>query len=103
MVDVGVTVIDGVIKSIDIRASGCGISTASASLMTEVVDGRSLEDALSSLELFNSSLLAPVSAGWPEQIALLKPFQRLRESPTRVPCALIGWFALKDALAKGES
>lgn len=98
VVEVGVSLQDGLVSGIDIRASGCAISMASASLMTEVVEGLSVSSALGALDQFNASLLAPVSAVWPEEILVLKPFARLRESPTRVPCALIGWFALKDAL-----
>lgn len=95
-VEVGLDLHDGIISQIRIRASGCGISTASASLMSETVDGKPANEALATVELFNQSLLSKNE--WPDELITLKPFQRLRESPTRIPCALIGWFALKDAL-----
>ena len=99
-VDVGVSVLDGRISQIQIQSSGCGISIASASLMTEMVEGQTINDTLSNLDLFNEALLASREAAWPERISALRPLSRLRESPTRVPCALIGWFALKDALKR---
>ncbi len=95
-VEVGIDLSEGAISQIRIQASGCGISTASASLMSEIVKGKTVGEAFSALDVFNNSLLSKTD--WPDEIALLKPFQRLRESPTRIPCALIGWFALKDAL-----
>ena len=87
------------ISKIQIQSSGCGISIASASLMTEIVDGLSREQALRKLEVFKEALVASADSAWPADVASLAPLARLRESPTRVPCALIGWFALKDALA----
>lgn len=96
-VSVGVELDGDRISHIRIQANGCGISVASASLMAERTEGLSVEDAMKDLAAFNEAL---TSAGpWPERIESLKMLSRLRESPTRVPCALIGWYALKDALS----
>lgn len=98
-VDVGIDIDGDLIAKIKIRANGCGISTASASLMTEFAQGKSRSEILSALHAFNTSLAdSSPSAEWPTEIAALQAFAGLRASPTRVPCALIAWYALKSAL-----
>lgn len=100
-VDVGVEIEGDRIRHIAIRASGCGISTASASLMAEEVKGLKVEECLQRLAAFERALVEPASkegSAWPQEISTLEVFSRLRESPTRVPCALIGWFAFKEAV-----
>lgn len=93
------------IAEVRIQVSGCAIATASASLMTEVIEGLSLADAQQRLRLALDTLsLAPSAETenkkWPDSIALLRPFETLTKNPRKIPCALMGWFALKDALQK---
>ena len=97
-VDVGINMVDGRISDLAIRASGCGISTASASLMTEIAKGKSSVELFETHELINNALTSSSTEPWPASLATLAPLARLRESPTRVPCALIAWFALSSAL-----
>ena len=104
-VAVSLKVVDETIAQIRIQVSGCGIATASASLMTEIVEGISLSEAQLKLRLALDTLSLAPSAEietrkWPDSIAALRPFETLAKNPRKIPCALMGWFALKDALQK---
>ena len=103
LVSVGVELDGTMISKIQIQPTGCGISIASASLMTELIEGKPVAEALTLLRSFNEALLmtndeAKRVSDWPEELKILKPLSQLRENPTKVPCALIGWFAFKDAV-----
>ena len=76
----------------------CGISMASASVMTETITGLTVSEARSLYKQFERMLKAP--AGIPEsgddgQLAVLS---LIREFPSRVNCALLGWKTLDAAL-----
>ena len=83
----------------DVRfdARGCAISVASASMMTEILKGRTLEDAEAAFERFNTQLTAkeaPVLAEDDELSALMG----VRDFPTRIKCATLPWQTLRAAL-----
>jgi nitrogen fixation protein NifU and related proteins len=93
---------DGVVRDVGFEGSGCAISTASASMMTESVKGRSLADAEQLFQRFHD-LLTGETRGEPsadEQAALgkLTVFSGVREYPARVKCATLVWHALHSAL-----
>lgn len=77
---------------------GCSISMASASVMTEAVLGRELSDADDLAECFRLMLHGE---GMKREEDLLDgvAFQGVAKFPVRVKCALLGWMALKDAIA----
>jgi nitrogen fixation protein NifU and related proteins len=76
--------------------SGCAISTASASLMTETLKGKSRAEALKLLEKFHELLTTdtPVS----QELGKLVVFCGVRDYPARVKCATLAWHTLKSAL-----
>lgn len=83
----------------DVRfdARGCAISVASASMMTEILKGRTLDDAEAAFERFNTQLTAkesPVVAEDDELSALMG----VRDFPTRIKCATLPWQTLRAAL-----
>jgi nitrogen fixation NifU-like protein len=78
------------------QARGCMIVRASASLLTELVAGRSSAEASAMADLLG--LL--VGAGpCPEEVGALEPFRGVREFPARMACATLPWEALRRALA----
>ena len=92
------------VEDVRFEGSGCAISTASASLMTEAVKGRTLEETEHLFEGFHELL-----TGDPSQIekasaelGKLAVFAGVREFPVRVKCATLAWHTLKEALAEGE-
>jgi len=87
---------DDVVKDASFVGSGCAISTASASLMTESLKGKSREEALKLLDKFHELLTtdSPVS----HDLGKLVVFCGVRDYPARVKCATLAWHTLKSAL-----
>jgi nitrogen fixation NifU-like protein len=91
-----------VVKDVGFEGSGCAISTASASLMTEAVKGRRLAEVESLFERFHELVTGPPTAE-PDTDALgkLAVFSGVREFPVRVKCATLAWHTLRSAIEGG--
>jgi nitrogen fixation NifU-like protein len=87
------------ITEIRFEGSGCAISKASASLMTEAVKGLTIEEALSVFERFQAMVTSPleVPAG-DRSLGKLEVLGGVREFPVRIKCASLPWHTLKAAL-----
>jgi nitrogen fixation protein NifU and related proteins len=85
-----------VVRDVSFEGSGCAISTASASLMTEALKGKTRAEALKLLEKFHELLTTdtPVS----QDLGKLVVFCGVRDYPARVKCATLAWHTLKSAL-----
>lgn len=88
---------DGVVTDARFEGSGCAISTASASLMTEMLKGKTEADADALFERFHELVAgsAPASAA---ELGKLAVFAGVREFPARVKCATLAWHTLQAAL-----
>jgi nitrogen fixation NifU-like protein len=93
----------GLIRDICFSGSGCAISMASASMMTDRLKGKTEAEAGWILDLF-TRLLSGNSAAAPDSTAMgdLTLFAGLREYPVRAKCALLPWTALRSALSPGH-
>jgi len=99
-----VRVEDGVVKEVRFEGRGCSISTASASMMTEAVRGRTTQEAEALFERFHALITgAPdqAAAGLSPELGKLAAFSGVCEFPVRVKCASLPWHTLKRALAGG--
>jgi len=92
------------VADVRFEGSGCAISTASASLMTEAVKGKTKEEAEALFEGFHDLLTGDPSRleAASESLGKLAVFQGVREFPVRVKCATLSWHTLKAALEGGE-
>lgn len=90
---------DGVIRDASFEGSGCAISTASASLMTESLKGKSEEEALHLLGKFHDLVTGIATA---EDLGKLAVLAGVREFPQRVKCATLAWHTMKAALQNVE-
>jgi nitrogen fixation NifU-like protein len=81
------------------EGSGCAISKASASLMTESVKGKTLEEADALFDRFHALVTAPADAAVSTAgLGKLAVFAGVREYPARVKCASLAWHTLKSAV-----
>ena len=87
---------DGVVKDIGFQGSGCAIATASASLMTEALKGKTRVQAEAMIERFHDLLTKETKPG--EELGKLAVFSGVREFPVRVKCATLCWHTLRAAL-----
>ena len=104
-VKVTLAVEDGVVVDAGFTGSGCAISKASASLMTEGIKGRSLAEVEELFEGFHGLVTSEPGAE-PETRGLgkLAVFAGVREFPIRIKCATLAWHAMRSALSgSGES
>ena len=88
------------VEQIRFEGSGCAISTASASLMTEVVGGKTRAEVEELYESFHELLTGDpsvVAEACPE-LGKLAVFSGVREYPVRVKCATLAWHTLQAAL-----
>lgn len=86
----------------DVRfeGSGCAISTASASMMTEAVRGRTRQEAAALYERFHELVTGAAPAD-DERLGELASLGGVREFPMRVKCATLAWHTLRAALEGG--
>jgi nitrogen fixation NifU-like protein len=91
---------DGVITDVKFVGAGCAISTASASVMTDVLKGQTVEQAEAIFETFHYMITGPKdpqNAG--RGLGKLAVFAGVSEFPARVKCATLAWHTMKNALA----
>lgn len=93
---------DGHLAEITFQGSGCAISRASASLMTDHLKGKSLDEAQADFDRFHRLVTAPPGEEPnTEGLGKLAVFAGVREYPMRVKCATLAWHALRAALEDG--
>lgn len=92
---------DGVIREIRFEGRGCTISQASASMMTERVKGKTLEEAKTLIERFKGMMQGdPADEG---TLGDLVALQGVRRFPVRVKCATLAWVALQQGVREYET
>ena len=92
---------DGKIGDISFQGKGCAICTASASLMTQSIKDKSLEEATAIFEAFHTLVAEdhPENAD-AQTLGKLEVFSGVRKYPIRVKCATLPWHTLNAALNK---
>ena len=89
------------IRDLSYDAMGCSISVASASVLSEQVTGHSVREALEAYNAMRSMLTSKgADPGDEELLGDGVAFAGVARYPARVKCALLGWSALTDALAR---
>jgi nitrogen fixation protein NifU and related proteins len=92
-------VLDGdVLKDVRFQGSGCAISKASASMMTESLKGKTRAQAEDLFQSFHRLLTEDGTAADPAVLGKLVVFSGVREFPVRVKCATLAWHTLRAAL-----
>jgi nitrogen fixation NifU-like protein len=87
------------ITAVAFEGSGCAISKASASLMTDAVKGRTIREALDLFDRVHVMLTTPIDTPVDgSQVGKLAVLSGVREFPARVKCASLAWHTLKSAI-----
>ncbi|MGR9074476.1 MAG: Fe-S cluster assembly sulfur transfer protein SufU [Gammaproteobacteria bacterium] len=93
---------DGVIKDASFQGSGCAISTASVSLMTEIVKDKTEAEAEALFKTFHEMTTGKEEAVNLEAVGKLAVLAGVREYPARVKCATLAWHTLDAAIRNEE-
>lgn len=92
--------VDDRIADISFQGSGCAISTASASILTETLKGKTRAEAEALFETFHNLVTGqPVKSADAPALGKLAVFSGVSEFPMRVKCASLAWHTLRSALA----
>ena len=90
---------DDTVKDVAFKGSGCAISKASASMMTQIVKGKTKAEAEKMFDEFHRMVLGELDEENDENsLGKLKIFAGVREFPARVKCASLSWHTLSAAL-----
>jgi nitrogen fixation NifU-like protein len=88
---------DGRIEDVSFQGAGCAISKASASMMTDVLKGRTIAEADALFDRFHRMVTTPPEQGV-EDMGKLSSLAGVREFPIRIKCASLAWHTLKAAM-----
>ena len=88
---------DGVISDVSFQGSGCAISKASASLMTESIKGKTIAEADLLFDQFQHMITAPTGSPV-DRLGKLTALAGVRQFPIRVKCASLAWHTLRAAM-----
>lgn len=100
-ITVHVRVANARLEDVRFEGSGCAISKASGSLMTEILKGKSREEIEEIFRRFHG-LVTGDAASDPNELGKLEVLSGVREFPARVKCATLAWHALRAALEGRE-
>jgi len=92
------------IKDVSFEGRGCAISTASASLMTEVLKGKTLAEAAALFKGFHAAATGgeeEAPPGLADEMERLMPLTGVKSYPARVKCATLAWHAFEAAIKSG--
>lgn len=103
-ITLNLTLENGVVKEVSWDGVGCSISQASVSIMSDLLLGKSLKDAMKIhqefLELMQSK---GAKAGDEDLLEDAVALAGVSKYPARIKCALLGWMAFKDATLQAQS
>ena len=101
-VNVAVKMNGDVIEAVKFTGQGCSISQASASVMTQLVSGKSAADVDALYERFHALVtgVKPMVEGETKQLGSMAAFAGVSKYPTRVKCATMSWHTLRKAMGR---
>ena len=99
---IAVKVSDGVVTDVRFEGSGCAISKASASLMTEGIKGKTLDDTEVLFDRFHRLVTDRTVSTVDPELGKLAVFAGVRDYPARVKCAILAWHTLRAAMTESQ-
>jgi nitrogen fixation NifU-like protein len=103
-IDLNVTIKDGTVSNISWDGVGCSISQASVSILTDLLIGKSLDEAYSIFDHFVALMQSKGTVTGDETVLEdAIALAGVSKYPARIKCALLGWMAFKDASVQAQS
>ncbi len=90
------------ISDVSFKGSGCAISVASASLMTEALKGRTISEAEALFERMHALLTGQETGPQDIELGKLEALAGVRAYPSRVKCATLAWHTVQSALTENQ-
>ena len=89
---------DGVVKEAKFDGEGCSISMSSASMMTQIIKGKKLEEALELAEIFSKMMLGEDFDDEKYDLGDVEALQGVAKFPARIKCATLAWKAMEKGV-----
>lgn len=94
---------DDVIKHVELSGEGCAISQASAAIMAELVEGKSVDESKGLIKKFTGMIKKDITDERElEELGDAVAFENISNMPARVKCAVLAWHTLEEALNKSQ-
>ncbi|QGH34204.1 SUF system NifU family Fe-S cluster assembly protein [Gracilibacillus salitolerans] len=93
---------DGKVKDAKFDGEGCSISMSSASMMTQAVKGKNVDDALKMSSVFSKMMLGEDVEDVDFDLGDIEALQGVSKFPARIKCATLAWKAMEKAVAADE-
>ena len=100
--DLSLEVDSGKVKDIHVDCRGCAISTASGSILAEIVKGKTLAEAKQIAGIVKS-ILKGEETEIPDNLGDVDALQGVRQFPVRIKCALLAWVTLLEGIESFEN
>lgn len=91
-----------IVSDVSFIGDGCAISKASASIMTTIIKGKTIDEALLMFKSFHDMATGKNEVDDDPSLKRLKVFAGVRDLPARVKCATLSWHTMKAAIEKQE-
>ena len=91
---------DDIVKDVKFDGEGCSISMSSASMMTQAIKGKKLEDALNMSHLFSEMMMGEDIDAGDLDLEDIEALQGVSKFPARIKCATLAWKAMEKGVQK---
>ena len=89
---------DGVVQDAKFDGEGCSISMSSASMMTQIVKGKKLDEALELADIFSKMMLGEEFDDEKYDLGDVEALQGVAKFPARIKCATLAWKAMEKGV-----
>ena len=93
---------DGIVKDAKFDGEGCSISMSSASMMTQIIKGKKIEEALELADMFSKMMLGEEFDVDKYDLGDVEALQGVAKFPARIKCATLAWKAMEKGVKEGE-
>ncbi|MEK4495374.1 Fe-S cluster assembly sulfur transfer protein SufU [Ureibacillus sp. FSL W8-0352] len=92
---------DGIVENAKFDGEGCSISMSSASMMTEIIKGKKVEEALKLADIFSKMMLGEeIDEEILDELGDIAALQGVSKFPARIKCATLAWKAMEKGVSK---